>query len=168
MAQSQGKAGSERRMVDIVSAETRSRMMSRIRARDTLPELTVRRYLHARGFRYRLDDRRLPGRPDIVLRKWKTVIFVHGCFWHGHPDCRFFRMPDMRRDFWSTKIDANVARDQRNMGLLLESGWRVAVVWECALRDELEGSMAQLDAFLLGSARAVEIRSESQRPARIE
>lgn len=122
-------------MADIVGPETRSRMMSGIRGKDTKPEMLLRRGLHAAGFRYRLHDRRLPGRPDLVLPKHKAIIFVHGCFWHGH-DCSLFKWPSSRADFWREKIGANVRRDLRAEGALEEQGWRIAVVWECALRPK--------------------------------
>lgn len=120
-------------MVDVVDAETRSRMMSGIRGRNTRPEIIVRSLLHRQGFRFRLHVRELPGKPDIVLPKYCAVIFVHGCFWHGH-DCPLYRLPDTRSDFWQNKIDGNRARDHKARAALLATGWRIAVVWECALR----------------------------------
>ena len=121
-------------MADIVDRVTRSRMMAGIRGRDTKPELEIRRALHRQGFRFRLHARNLPGRPDIVLPKYKAVVLVHGCFWHGH-DCRYFRLPATRRAFWARKIADNRARDERNLRDLRACGWRVMVIWECALRD---------------------------------
>lgn len=120
-------------MADIVDTATRSRMMAGIRGSNTQPELRLRRELHALGFRYRLNDRRLPGAPDIVLPRYGAVIFVHGCFWHRHAACRFATTPVSREEFWSAKFKANVERDQRNQEKLLELGWRVGTVWECAL-----------------------------------
>jgi len=120
-------------MVDIVTTETRSRMMSGIRSSNTAPEMQVRRLLFARGFRYRLHVRDLPGRPDIVLPRYRVVIFVHGCFWHRH-DCHLFRPPATRTEFWQTKIHSNVERDKHHQAELIDSGWRVGVVWECALK----------------------------------
>src|SRR4051812_40621705 len=118
-------------------------MMSGIRGKNTKPELLVRSELHKRGFRFRLHVRDLPGHPDIVLPKWKTAILVHGCFWHGH-DCHLFRLPATRRKFWRAKIQRNQVTDERVVESLREHGWKVAVVWECALkgrarlaRDEL-------------------------------
>lgn len=108
-------------------------MMAAVRNRDTGPELTVRRALHARGFRYRLHDPSLPGKPDIVLRRFRAVVFVHGCFWHGH-DCPLFRMPGTRREFWKTKIYRNRERDAEVREALNVSGWRSLTVWECAMR----------------------------------
>ncbi|WP_025842140.1 very short patch repair endonuclease [Asaia platycodi] len=120
-------------MADIVTPEVRSRMMSGIRGKNTKPEIVLRKALHARGFRYRLHDRALPGRPDIVLPKWKAVILVQGCFWHGH-DCSLFRMPSTRQEFWCEKIEGNRARDARNREQLIGQGWRVLEVWECAMK----------------------------------
>ena len=117
-------------MADIVDAATRSRMMSGIRRRDTKLEVAVRKALHARGFRYRVDVRKLPGCPDIVLPRWRAVIFVHGCFWHAH-DCGLCRIPSTRPEFWREKLSANAERDRRNETRLLDAGWRVATIWEC-------------------------------------
>lgn len=111
--------------------------MSRIRSKNTKPEEMVRKYLFSQGFRYRKNDTRLPGKPDIVLTKYKTIIFVNGCFWHKHEGCRYFVWPKTNEDFWRTKINANVFRDQENMKLLSELGWNVIVIWECELRKEL-------------------------------
>lgn len=121
-------------MVDVVDRETRSKMMANIRGRDTKPEMLVRRMLHGAGYRYRLHDRSMPGRPDIVLPKYRVTIFVHGCFWHRHGGCRFSTTPATRQEFWRDKFLSNVARDERNVKLLVASGWRVATVWECALK----------------------------------
>ncbi len=120
--------------MDIISPEQRSALMSRIRGKDTKIELEVRRGLHALGFRYRLGGAGLPGRPDIVLPRHRTVVFVHGCFWHGH-DCYLFRLPKTRTEFWQTKIGVNRARDARQMALLGEAGWHVETLWECELRN---------------------------------
>ena len=133
-------------MVDIVDRETRSRMMSGIRGSNTKPELALRRALHAAGFRFRLHDRRLPGKPDIVLPKFHAAVFVHGCFWHRHEGCRFATTPATRPDFWATKFKANAMRDGRALQELAEAKWRVATVWECALRE----SGAQTVAAKLG------------------
>lgn len=120
-------------MADIIGPEQRSALMSRIRGKDTKIELEVRRGLHALGFRYRLGGAGLPGRPDIVLPKYRTVVFVHGCFWHRH-SCHLFRLPKTRSEFWETKINANVERDTRKEAELIAMGWRVETVWECQLR----------------------------------
>lgn len=121
--------------MDIVDRATRSRMMSRIRGYDTNPELTVRSHLHQCGLRFRLHVSGLPGRPDIVLPKWKAVVFVHGCFWHRHPYCPFAYMPASNRSFWEKKFEDNVARDQRNQAALRQAGWRVFTVWECQINQ---------------------------------
>lgn len=120
--------------MDVVSAETRSRMMAGIRARNTRPEVVVRRMLFAAGFRFRLHRRDLPGVPDIVLPKHQLVIFVHGCFWHQHEDCHLAKMPASNRGFWAEKLGRNQQRDRQNIERLIASGWRVLVVWECATR----------------------------------
>lgn len=120
-------------MVDVLTPEQRRLNMSRIRGRDTKPELLVRRGLHALGFRYRLQDKKLPGRPDLVFPRHNAVIFVHGCFWHGH-NCPLFKLPATRQEFWSQKIMSNRVRDERTTTALLELGWRVANVWECSIR----------------------------------
>lgn len=118
---------------DIVDAATRSRMMAGIRGKDTKLELVVRRGLHALGFRYRLHDPSLPGKPDVVLPRWRAAIQIHGCFWHGH-DCQLFRWPGTRQEFWRTKIGRNVERDREVEASLDHAGWRVLTVWECALK----------------------------------
>jgi DNA mismatch endonuclease (patch repair protein) len=119
-------------MADFLSPEDRSVRMSRIRGVDTVPELIVRRHLHSVGFRYRLHDRSLPGRPDLVLPRHKVVIFVNGCFWHAHR-CQKGRIPASRSKFWEAKFAANQARDARNARRLRRVGWRVLTVWECTL-----------------------------------
>lgn len=111
-------------------------MMSGIRGKDTKPEMILRRALHAAGFRYRLHQKDLPGRPDIALSRYRAVIFVHGCFWHRHAGCRFATSPATRTEFWAEKFSKNVERDQRNRDALTKIGWRVGVVWECTLKDE--------------------------------
>lgn len=120
-------------MSDVVDPATRSRMMSGIRAADTKPELQIRRLLHGAGYRYRLHERSLPGSPDLVLRKYRAVVFIHGCFWHGH-GCHLFKWPTTRREFWEQKIESNQVRDQRTKKALQHSGWRTLTVWECALK----------------------------------
>ncbi|WP_338475696.1 very short patch repair endonuclease [Pseudomonas khavaziana] len=120
-------------MVDVLTPEQRHLNMSRIRGRDTKPEMLIRHGLHARGFRYRLQDRKLPGRPDLVFPRYHAVVFINGCFWHGH-GCPMFKLPVTRQEFWATKIASNRARDERATTALLELGWRVANVWECSIR----------------------------------
>lgn len=145
-------------MADIVDRETRSRMMSGIRGSDTKPELMLRKALHARGLRYRLHDKNLPGRPDLVFPRYNAVVFVHGCFWHRHSGCRFATSPSTRADFWNNKFRQNVFRDQCNQSALKSQGWRVGIVWECATRrpKDNEGAaekvatwLPQLDKFEL-------------------
>lgn len=125
-----------RTMADVVNATTRSRMMAGIRGRDTLPEMRVRRYLHAAGLRFRLHSRRLPGRPDVVLPRHKAAVFVHGCFWHRHPGCPYAATPSTREAFWSSKFEVNVARDARNANDVREAGWTPLVIWECETAQE--------------------------------
>lgn len=120
-------------MIDTVDAATRSRMMSAIKGKNTSPELFVRKWLHSRGFRFRIHAKHLVGRPDLILPKYNAAIFINGCFWHGH-DCRFFKLPKTRSEFWLEKIGKNQARDRRCESILLDEGWRVLVVWECAVR----------------------------------
>ncbi|MBK8293670.1 MAG: DNA mismatch endonuclease Vsr [Solirubrobacterales bacterium] len=120
-------------MADVVSSEKRSEMMAGIRGKDTGIEIQMRRALHARGFRYRLHAKDLPGKPDIVLPKYNAVVMVNGCFWHGH-DCNLFRLPATNREKWRRKLDRNRQRDSENLVRLNEAGWRVIEVWECAVR----------------------------------
>lgn len=122
-------------MTDIVSRETRSRMMASIGASNTLPELLVRSYLHGAGLRFRLHERALPGTPDLVLPKHRAVVFVHGCFWHRHAGCRFATTPATRPEFWAAKFASNVSRDKRQSRLLRAKGWRVFTVYECQAND---------------------------------
>lgn len=129
-------------MTDIVDQQTRSRMMAGIRGKNTKPELLLRRALHARGFRFRIHSSKVHGRPDIVLPKHRAVIFVHGCFWHRHEGCRYTTSPSTRPEFWQAKFESNVARDIAVRTVLLSDGWRVATVWECAVRKSTEVSAA--------------------------
>ena len=148
-------------MVDVVDTATRSRMMSGIRGRDTKIEVAIRKALHARGLRYRTDVRSMPGRPDIVLSRWRAVVLVHGCFWHAH-DCGLCRIPATRPDFWREKLEGNAARDTRNTTALLDADWRVATVWECALRGR--GPQALIDVadrlatWVRGEEQMIELR----------
>lgn len=122
-------------MADIVDIKTRSRMMAGIKGKNTKPELLVRKFLHANGFRYRLHAPSLPGSPDIVLARYKTVIFVHGCFWHRHSGCKYSTCPEQNQHKWQKKFRENQERDQRQLEQLVDSGWKVIVIWECGLRD---------------------------------
>lgn len=135
-------------MTDIVGPETRSRMMSGIRGKDTKPEILVRRTLFAAGFRFRLHRRDLPGAPDLALPGRKIAIFVHGCFWHMHKGCRLAKSPTTRPDFWKGKLEGNVERDRQAIKALLAQDWRVLVVWECATKDKTADST--LSEALLG------------------
>lgn len=122
-------------MTDVHTAEQRQLNMSRIRSRDTQPEMLVRRGLHAKGLRYRLHDRTLPGCPDLVFPQYRTVVFVHGCFWHFHK-CALSKLPKTRKDFWRQKLELNEIRDKKSVTELLDTGWRVLIIWECALRGK--------------------------------
>ena len=121
-------------MTDVLTKEQRSRCMAAIKGKDTKPEMIVRRYLFSRGLRFRVQVRKMPGNPDIVLPKYKTVIFVNGCFWHGHEGCKYYRLPKSNIEFWKEKINRNIARDIRNEEELKSLGWHVIRVWECDIR----------------------------------
>ncbi|WP_157176888.1 very short patch repair endonuclease [Sphingomonas prati] len=140
-------------MVDVVDAATRSRMMSGIRGRNTKPEIQLRSGLHALGYRFRLHAKGLPGKPDIVLPKYRAVVLVHGCFWHRHQGCRYATTPATRTEFWSEKFAGNVLRDARNASLIKSAGWRLATVWECALRSDGGHEVARLVSEWLRSDR---------------
>ena len=135
--------------LDIVDKKTRSRIMSRIRGQDTKPEIALRKSLHARGFRYRTHARDLPGKPDLVFPRFRAIVLVHGCFWHRHLDCRLATTPASNMEFWQRKFQRTVERDQRVLAELLENGWRVATVWECALgKRDLHLASSQLAQWL--------------------
>ena len=123
-------------MSDVMTPEQRSRCMAAVKGKDTKPEMIVRKYLFSRGLRFRVQVRKLPGTPDIVLSKYKTVIFVNGCFWHGHEDCKYFRLPKSNFEFWKEKIERNIERDRESMQALLDLRWKVIRVWECELRNK--------------------------------
>ena len=123
-------------MADVHSKEVRSFNMSRIRSKDTKPEMIVRKFMHGQGFRYRLHVKDLPGKPDIVLPKYKTVIFIHGCFFHGHKDCKYFVVPKTRTEWWLNKINGNIANDAKAFKALQELGWKVLEIWECELKPK--------------------------------
>ena len=145
------KYGTRQRRIplDIVDKKTRSRIMSRIRGQDTKPEIALRKSLHARGFRYRTHARDLPGKPDLVFPRFRAIVLVHGCFWHRHLDCRLATTPASNVEFWQRKFQRTVERDQRVLAELLENGWRVATVWECALgKRDLHLASSQLEQWL--------------------
>lgn len=139
--------------MDVVDSETRSRMMAGIQGKNTKPELLVRRYLHSCGYRFRLHRRDLPGRPDLVLPKYRLAIFVHGCFWHCHDGCVYAVTPKNRTSFWEEKLSGNARRDKAQLRRLNEMNWRVLVVWECGLKHllsniaSLQGMIAALDKY---------------------
>jgi DNA mismatch endonuclease (patch repair protein) len=146
-------------MADVVDKQTRSRMMAGIGGKNTEPELVLRRALHARGFRYRLHVKQLPGRPDLLLPKYRAVVFVHGCFWHRHTGCRYATTPATRTEFWQAKFSANIARDDVVRIKLRHAGWRVAIVWECALKKphRVKAVVSQLVSWLDSASDEIEI-----------
>ena len=123
-------------MADVHSREVRSFNMSRIKGKDTKPEIIVRKFLHSQGFRFRLHKKKLPGKPDIVLKKYNTIIFVHGCFWHGHNKCKYFVIPKTRTDWWITKIEKTKKLNKGNNIRLRKLGWKIITIWECRLRPK--------------------------------
>jgi DNA mismatch endonuclease (patch repair protein) len=134
-------------MVDTISPEYRSEIMGRVRAKDTKPEMIVRRMLHATGYRYRLHARDLPGKPDLVFPARRKVVFINGCFWHRHRDCALSRLPKSRTEYWTEKLERNRERDERNVAALRKLGWEVLTVWECEVRDPAT-LMPRVVAFL--------------------
>ena len=130
-------------MADVHDKTTRHYNMSQIKNKDTKPETIVRRYLFSHGFRFRKNDTRYPGTPDIILPKYRTAIFVNGCFWHKHEGCKYFVWPKSNTDFWGNKINKNVERDQRNYMLLRELGWHIIVIWECELKKDVRETTLQ-------------------------
>lgn len=136
-------------MTDVYTEEKRSAIMSRIRAKNTKPEVFVRKLLFARGFRFWIHKAGLPGRPDVVLQKWRTVVFVHGCFWHAHEGCRRAAKPASHAGFWAEKLAGNKARDREVVEALTAAGWRVLVVWECACRVKFAAPLSdRMEAFI--------------------
>ena len=130
--------------MDVHSKEVRSYNMSCIKGKGTKPEEMVRKYLFSQGFRYRKNDKKLPGTPDVVLPKYKTVIFVNGCFWHGHEGCKYFVWPKNNAEFWHKKIQDNILRDQKKIQALNILGWKVIVVWECKIKSDKEDTLKNL------------------------
>ncbi len=125
--------------------------MSRIRSKDTKPEMMVRRHLFSKGFRFRVNDKKLPGKPDIVLPKYRTVIFVHGCFWHGHEHCKYYSLPKTRTEWWFEKIGKNKSRDKKNVSVLKKEKWKVIEIWECELKEgKAEKALRKLVGRLVG------------------
>ena len=153
-------------MADIVDQKTRSRVMAAIGGKNTKPELTLRKALHAKGFRYRLHARDVSGKPDLLLKKYNVVVFVHGCFWHRHSSCRYSSLPSTNSVFWENKLNSNVRRDKKILKELLESGWRVAKIWECALRTQAEAEITIeiLSDWLHGSNIEIEIPASTTFP----
>lgn len=129
-------------MTDIFTKEKRSAIMAKVKSKNTGPEIKVRKFLFSKGFRFRVNDKRYPGTPDIVLPKYKTIIFVHGCFWHGHEGCSLGKLPKSRIEYWKTKIENNKKRDSRVREQLEADGWKVIVIWYCQLRTEKAASVA--------------------------
>ena len=136
-------------MTDRLSPEKRSHIMSMIRSKDTKPEILVRRYLFHAGFRFRVNVRKLPGTPDIVLRKYKTAIFINGCFWHGHENCKYFRLPKTNIDFWQKKIERNKERDKKEQCQLAAMGWHCITIWECQLKPKIRMQTLESLAYTL-------------------
>ena len=150
-------------MVDILDSLSRSRNMAKIKSKDTKPEMIVRKYLHARGLRYRLHDKKLPGKPDIVLPKFGTIVFVHGCFWHRHENCRFAYTPKTRCTFWNEKFATNLKRDKIVIEELKDKGWRVIIVWECAIRSKDRAAyLAQTYNGILSGQQIINIEASEE------
>ena len=148
-------------MTDVVDKETRSRMMSGIQGKNTKPELIIRSALHRDGFRFRIHVKNLPGKPDIVLKKFKAVIFIHGCFWHKH-NCRFFKWPKSRVDFWKEKLNKNADNDAKNIKKLADLQWRICIIWECALRGankDVDSVKIKIEKWLKSTSKYLEVKS---------
>ncbi|MGE4251732.1 MAG: very short patch repair endonuclease [Parvibaculaceae bacterium] len=156
--------------MDVLTREQRRLNMSRIRGRDTKPEMMLRRALHSRGLRFRLHIRDLPGCPDIVFPRYRAVIFVHGCFWHGH-DCPMFRLPATRRNFWAAKICRNQQRDRKAMKALINASWRVLSVWECAFKGPARRSLSDISAncctFIKGNSQRAVLKGKWGRKSKM-
>lgn len=132
-------------MADVHDKATRSYNMSRIKGKDTKPEMLVRKFLHANGYRYRLHTKDLPGKPDIVLPKYHTVIFINGCFWHGHQGCKYFTIPKTKTEWWTNKINTNIANDKKAIEALSKDGWKIITIWTCELKpDKLENTLISI------------------------
>jgi DNA mismatch endonuclease (patch repair protein) len=147
-------------MTDVVSPEKRSQMMSGIKSKNTQPEIVLRKYLHNAGFRFRINVKDLPGKPDMVFRKYNSIIFIHGCFWHGH-DCKLFKWPKTRPEFWKKKIESNISNDEKVLQTLQLTGWRVCIVWECSVKGKGKDIMPvtkKISSWLKGNKHFLEIR----------
>lgn len=132
-------------MADVHDKATRSYNMSQIKGKDTKPEMLVRKFLHANGYRYRLHTKDLPGKPDIVLPKYHTVIFINGCFWHGHERCKYFTIPKTKTEWWTNKINTNIANDKKAIEALSKDGWNIITIWTCELKpNKLENTLASI------------------------
>lgn len=131
-------------MADTFSKEKRHEVMSKIRGKDTKIEVQVRHWLYHHGIRYRKNCKDIAGKPDIAIKKYKIAIFVHGCFWHGHENCKFFRLPKSNLEYWEVKLEKNIARDRTNIEALKSKGWHVSIVWECQVKTSFEVSMMSL------------------------
>lgn len=150
-------------MADIKSSEARSKNMSAIKSANTRPEIKIRKALFAKGYRYRLHDKKLPGKPDIVLPKYNTIIFINGCFWHGHKNCYLYKQPANNREFWGQKIEANRKRDEEVIGMLLDKKWKVLVIWECSIKGRyklpFKEVIHRIEEFIHSDESYAEIRS---------
>lgn len=161
-----GSAGARESVPDTVDSATRSRIMARVRSRNTGPEMILRRALHARGLRYKLHDSALPGRPDLVFPRFGAVCFVHGCFWHRHEGCPRATTPTSNREYWERKFKGNVSRDRKHRAALLAAGWRVGVIWECALRPKGQVEEVSLRVERWLKSRETEFVAGRDRPGR--
>lgn len=147
-------------MTDFMTPNQRSQAMSKVRGCNTKPEKMIRSHLHRQGFRFRINSLNLPGKPDIVLKKYDAIIFIHGCFWHNHKGCKKSKLPDTRKEFWENKIAATVLRDQRNISDLTKQGWRIAIVWECGTKNKhyLEKNIKKLSKWIIeGPSKQIEL-----------
>jgi DNA mismatch endonuclease (patch repair protein) len=151
-------------VADVHDTQTRSKNMAAIKGRDTKPELIIRKALHHAGFRYRLHAKDLPGKPDLVLPKYNSALFINGCFWHRH-DCHLFKWPGTRQDFWKKKIMGNVANDQKKLAMLHDAGWRTGIVWECALKGKTriseDEAIQHLSEWLKSDHKIIEIQGQT-------
>ena len=137
-------------MADVHTTAQRRFNMQQIKGKHTKPEMVVRKFLHAHGYRYRLHDKKLPGKPDIVFRKYNTLIFIHGCFWHGHSNCKYYKVPKTNTEWWLNKINGNIANDKKAMNALKKEGWKIITIWECQVKPaKVENTLNALLKVLL-------------------